>query len=93
MTSNYGVLFIVSVSALLADPSVKPSGLGARDSLRLEAGLCLYGNDLDETINPVEASLVWTIGESRGSAVYSLFIIVNRWTQESPQTAAGLPGS
>lgn len=49
-------------NALLADPSVKPSGLGARDSLRLEAGLCLYGNDLDETINPVEASLVWTIG-------------------------------
>lgn len=48
--------------SLLAFPEVKPAGLGARDSLRLEAGLCLYGNDLDETINPVEASLVWTIG-------------------------------
>lgn len=48
--------------ALLDQPEVKPSGLGARDSLRLEAGLCLYGNDLDETINPVEAGLVWTIG-------------------------------
>lgn len=47
---------------LLKQPEVKPTGLGARDSLRLEAGLCLYGNDLDETINPVEASLVWTIG-------------------------------
>lgn len=41
---------------------MKPAGLGCRDSLRLEAGLCLYGNDLDETVNPVEASLVWTIG-------------------------------
>lgn len=48
--------------ALLAQPEVKPAGLGARDSLRLEAGLCLYGNDLDETINPVEGALVWTIG-------------------------------
>lgn len=49
-------------SALLSQPEVLPAGLGARDSLRLEAGLCLYGNDLDETVNPVEASLVWTIG-------------------------------
>lgn len=48
--------------ALLAQPEVKPSGLGARDSLRLEAGLCLYGNDLDESVNPIEGSLGWTIG-------------------------------
>ena len=48
--------------ALFAQPNVKPAGLGARDSLRLEAGLCLYGNDIDETINPVEAALTWTIG-------------------------------
>jgi len=47
---------------LLKETSVKPSGLGARDSLRLEAGLCLYGNDLDESINPVEGALTWTIG-------------------------------
>lgn len=47
---------------LLSDPSVKPAGLGARDSLRLEAGLCLYGHDIDSTTNPVEAGLTWTIG-------------------------------
>lgn len=49
-------------SALLAQPGVNPCGLGARDSLRLEAGLCLYGNDLDESVNPVEGALTWTIG-------------------------------
>lgn len=49
-------------SALLEDPTVNPTGLGARDSLRLEAGLCLYGHDLNETINPIEASLAWTMG-------------------------------
>jgi len=47
----------------LALPAVKPAGLAARDSLRLEAGLCLYGNDIDENTTPVEASLAWTIGE------------------------------
>lgn len=50
---------------LLANTSVKMAGLGARDSLRLEAGLCLYGNDIDETTTPVEAALVWTIGKRR----------------------------
>jgi aminomethyltransferase len=51
--------------ALLADADVSPAGLGARDSLRLEAGLCLYGNDIDRTTSPVEAALVWTIGKRR----------------------------
>lgn len=51
--------------ALLALPAVQPAGLGARDSLRLEAGLCLYGNDIDETTSPVEAALTWTIGKRR----------------------------
>ena len=50
---------------LLAEPEVAPIGLGARDSLRLEAGLCLYGNDIDTTTNPVEAALTWTIGKRR----------------------------
>jgi aminomethyltransferase len=50
---------------LLGDPEVKPVGLGARDSLRLEAGLCLYGNDITEATNPVEASLVWAIQKRR----------------------------
>jgi len=49
-------------SKLLEDPSVNPTGLGARDSLRLEAGLCLYGHDLDEHTTPIEAALGWTIG-------------------------------
>ena len=51
--------------ALLALPGAVPAGLGARDSLRLEAGLCLYGNDIDETTSPVEAALTWTIGKRR----------------------------
>jgi aminomethyltransferase len=50
---------------LLAEPEVRPAGLGARDSLRLEAGLCLYGHDIDETTTPVEAGLSWVIGKRR----------------------------
>jgi aminomethyltransferase len=50
---------------LLAQPEVKPIGLGARNSLRLEAGLCLYGNDIDTTTTPVEAGLNWAIQKVR----------------------------
>jgi len=66
--------FEISVSAdaaadlarrLLAEPEVSAIGLGARDSLRLEAGLCLYGHDIDETTTPVEAGLVWAIDKRR----------------------------
>lgn len=51
--------------ALLSEPEVKPAGLGARNSLRLEAGLCLYGNDLDQTTTPVEAGLNWAMQKAR----------------------------
>jgi aminomethyltransferase len=50
---------------LLANDAVKPIGLGARDSLRLEAGLCLYGHDIDETTSPQEAGLMWSIAKRR----------------------------
>jgi len=51
--------------ALLGEDEVMPIGLGARDSLRLEAGLCLYGHDMDESTDPVEADLTWSIGKRR----------------------------
>ncbi|NWV26278.1 GCST protein, partial [Origma solitaria] len=54
---------------LLGVPDVWLAGLAARDSLRLEAGLCLYGNDIDETITPAEAGLMWTLGKRRRAAM------------------------
>ena len=51
--------------ALLAEPEVAPAGLGARDTLRLEAGLCLYGHDIDTATTPVEAALTWAIQKVR----------------------------
>jgi len=56
------------VRTLLAHDEVEPIGLGARDSLRLEAGLCLYGNDIDETTSPIEASIAWVIPKHRREA-------------------------
>ncbi|MDO8273927.1 MAG: glycine cleavage T C-terminal barrel domain-containing protein, partial [Serpentinimonas sp.] len=53
--------------ALLAQPEVKPAGLGARNSLRLEAGLCLYGQDLDPHTTPAEAALGWAVKKVRRS--------------------------
>ncbi len=52
-------------AALLDHPDVLPIGLGARDSLRLEAGMCLYGHDIDTTTTPVEGNLIWSIQKSR----------------------------
>ncbi len=52
-------------SELLANPLVQPIGLGARDSLRLEAGLCLYGHDIDTSTSPIEAGLAWSIQKRR----------------------------
>ncbi len=60
-----GTRVVAIVERMLDDPRVKLAGLGARDSLRLEAGLCLYGHDIDEATSPVEAALAWSIGRLR----------------------------
>lgn len=60
-------VIVAFAEALLAQPEVAPIGLGARDSLRLEAGLCLYGHDIDPTTSPVEAGLIWAIQKVRRS--------------------------
>jgi aminomethyltransferase len=59
---------VTLANRLLEQKEIVPAGLGARDSLRLEAGLCLYGNDIDETTSPVEAALTWAIGKRRKMA-------------------------
>jgi aminomethyltransferase len=56
---------VTLANRLIQQPEIVPAGLGARDSLRLEAGLCLYGNDIDETTSPVEAALTWAISKRR----------------------------
>ena len=56
---------VAFAEALLARPGVAPIGLGARDSLRLEAGMCLYGHDIDEGTSPVEGNLTWAIQKAR----------------------------
>lgn len=61
-SNDKGIAFVVE---LLSDERVKPIGLGARDSLRLEAGLCLYGHDMDAIRTPVEANLTWVIQKNR----------------------------
>jgi aminomethyltransferase len=81
---------------LLADENVLPIGLGARDSLRLEAGLCLYGHDLDPTTTPVEAALEWSIQKSRrkGGARPGGFpgasAILNQFEHGAPRRRVGL---
>ena len=62
MPANMAAAF---AAALLAEPEVLPIGLGARDSLRLEAGLCLYGHDIDETTSPIEADLAFAVAKRR----------------------------
>ncbi|HEY6510761.1 MAG TPA: glycine cleavage system aminomethyltransferase GcvT [Burkholderiaceae bacterium] len=56
---------VMLAKALLQQPEVKPAGLGARDTLRLEAGLCLYGHDIDDKTTPIEAGLTWAIQKVR----------------------------
>ena len=68
----------------LAEAGVKPAGLGARDTLRLEAGMNLYGQDMDETVSPLEAALGWTIGFDEGRD------FIGRAALEA-QKAAGVP--
>jgi aminomethyltransferase len=83
-------------SALLMDANVMPAGLGARDSLRLEAGLCLYGSDLDEATTPVEAALEWSIaktrrsGEARSGGFPGAEIILRQLDLGAPRRRVGL---
>ena len=79
---------------LLDQPEVAPAGLGARDSLRLEAGLCLYGHELDESTTPVEAGLAWTIAakyrDGRAPARFPGGALILAQLQEGPgRTLAG----
>ena len=77
---------------LLAETEVKPIGLGARDSLRLEAGLCLYGHDIDETTTPIEAALGWAIGKRRRAEANfpGAKIILDQITNGAPRKRVGL---
>ena len=82
--------------ALLENADVLPIGLGARDSLRLEAGLCLYGHDIDTTTTPVEGALEWSIQKSRrnGGARAGGFPgadkILSQFEQGAPRRRVGL---
>ena len=77
---------------LVAEPEVEPVGLGARDSLRLEAGLCLYGHDIDVTTTPVEAALEWTIGKSRREAgdFPGAAVILKQLSEGAPRRRVGI---
>jgi len=82
--------------ALLGDADVLPIGLGARDSLRLEAGLCLYGHDIDTTTTPVEAALEWSIqksrrhGGTRAGGFFGAETILSQFTSGAPRRRVGL---
>ncbi len=83
-------------TALLAQDAVAPIGLGARDSLRLEAGLCLYGHDIDATTTPIEAGLTWAIqkvrrtGGARAGGFPGAATILAQMTQGAARTRVGL---
>ena len=84
--------------ALLAQPEVAPIGLGARDTLRLEAGLCLYGHDINTTTTPVEAALTWAIqkvrrtGGARAGGYPGADVINAQLTQGASNKRVGLTG-
>ena len=77
---------------LLKETDVKWAGLGARDSLRLEAGMCLYGHDIDDTTTPVEAGLTWTIGKRRRAegGFLGASKVQDQLKQGSPRKRVGL---
>ena len=77
---------------LLGAEEVKPAGLGARDSLRLEAGLCLYGHDIDTTTTPAEAQLGWTVPKRRREAADfpGAGVIVRQLAEGPPRKLVGL---
>jgi aminomethyltransferase len=82
--------------ALLSEPEVKPIGLGARDSLRLEAGLCLYGHDIDTTTTPVEGALEWSVqkvrrgGSARAGGFPGADKILSQFAQGASRRRVGL---
>ena len=84
--------------ALLRQPEVQPAGLGARDTLRLEAGLCLYGHDIDETTSPIEAGLNWAIqkvrrpGGARAGGYPGAAVIEAHLAGGAPSKRVGLAG-
>jgi aminomethyltransferase len=92
--------YAVSIaSKLLEDSTVNPTGLGARDSLRLEAGLCLYGHDLNEEINPVMGALAWTLGgpgsrrrTEQGFLGAETFLTSEGKLMQQPQKRVGIMG-
>jgi aminomethyltransferase len=83
---------------LLAQPEVRPAGLGARDTLRLEAGLCLYGHDIDTRVTPVHAGLTWAIqkvrraGGERGGGYPGAQTIDHQLSSGVPHKRVGLVG-
>ncbi|MDP3085486.1 MAG: glycine cleavage T C-terminal barrel domain-containing protein, partial [Rubrivivax sp.] len=89
---------VALVEALLIQPEVKPAGLGARDTLRLEAGLCLYGHDITETTSPVEAGLSWAIqkvrrpGGARAGGYPGANVIAAHLAGSAPSKRVGLVG-
>jgi aminomethyltransferase len=84
--------------ALLAQPEVKPAGLGARDTLRLEGGMCLYGHDIDTTTTPVEAGLTWAVqkvrraGGARAGGYPGAAVIDTQLAGGAPRKRVGLVG-
>ncbi len=89
---------VALAEALLAQPEVGPAGLGARDTLRLEAGLCLYGHDIGETTSPVEAGLSWAIqkvrrpGGARAGGYPGAEVIESHLAGAAPSKRVGLLG-